>query len=211
MLAFQGNLEAVTPYAARFEDIGPISTGFTEDVDYVQLYTVTGNNLDAAVCVENHNLFGSGISLPEWNLGATRTAFNIFANATADSRFNTSSLLIENYGIDGVQKVDADSTGLAPEDRAYPILASPAFWWDGDDEQASKDAHAFAAKIKEALNTPLDNANLRRHTYVNYAMGTEDLTEMYGYESWRLEKLNAAKDKWDKGNAFKFYAPIVEG
>jgi len=175
----------------------------------VQLYTVTGNNLDSAACVDNHNLLGSGVNLPVWDMAGTRAGFNVFANATADARFASSIVLLENYGMEGIQKVAPESTALAPEERSYPILTSPVFWWEGDNEQASKDAHVYAAGIKEAFNMGVDKAKLKRHTYVNYAVGNEKLTELYGYEAWRLQKLKAAKAKYDKGNAFKFYAPIV--
>lgn len=175
----------------------------------MQLYTVTGNNLDSAACIENHNLLGSGVSLPAWDPVGTRAGFTIFANATADPRFNSSIVLLENYGMKGIRAVDPASTALAPDERTNPILTSPIFWWEGDNEQASKDAHAYAARIKDAFYKGVDKAKRKRHTYVNYAIGNEGLEELYGYEKWRLEKLKAAKRKWDAGNGFKFYAPIV--
>lgn len=46
------------------------------------------------------------------------------------------------------------------------------------------------------------------HSYVNYAHGDESLQEMYGFESWRLEKLRALKTLWDPEGKFGFYAPI---
>lgn len=48
-----------------------------------------------------------------------------------------------------------------------------------------------------------------RHTYVNYAFGDEPLTQIYGTEQWRWEKLLAAKAKYDPKNAFRYYNPLI--
>ncbi|KAF2002674.1 FAD-binding domain-containing protein [Amniculicola lignicola CBS 123094] len=207
-VAYQGSEAAAAPYAARFQALGPTATTITSNVNYAQLYTVTGNNLDSAACIENHNLLGSGVTLPTWDAAGTRAGLAIFANATADPRFATSIVLLENYGMADVKTVPFESTALAPEERTHPILASPIFWWDGDNEQASKDAHAYAAAIKDALYKGVDKTKGKRHTYVNYAIGSEAREELYGHEKWRLAKLRALKKKWDGRNAFRFYAPI---
>jgi len=48
----------------------------------------------------------------------------------------------------------------------------------------------------------------KRKAYVNIVWGDEALPEIYGYESWRLHKLKALKEKYDPKGAFNFYAPI---
>lgn len=48
----------------------------------------------------------------------------------------------------------------------------------------------------------------RLNAYVNYAFGDETLPEMYGHESWRLEKLSRLKKQYDPLGRFNFYAPI---
>lgn len=45
--------------------------------------------------------------------------------------------------------------------------------------------------------------------YPNYANGDEPTEALYGYESWRLEKLRGLKAKYDPQNRFRFYNPIV--
>lgn len=49
----------------------------------------------------------------------------------------------------------------------------------------------------------------RPTTYVNYAAGHESLESMYGYESWRLERLRALKAQYDPLNGFAYYNPII--
>jgi hypothetical protein len=169
---------------------------------------VINQNLDSASCAKNRNQLGAGTSLPVWDLQGARKAFTIFSNLTADLRFATSTVLLENYGMQGVRAVDSASTALAPEERERPVLASPSIWWEGSDEQAEKDANAYAQQIRNALSTGVDRNNQKRHYYVNYASGQETKPEMYGYD-FRLEKLQKLKKEWDPKNRFGFYNPVV--
>lgn len=45
--------------------------------------------------------------------------------------------------------------------------------------------------------------------YLNYANGDESTEAIYGYESWRLERLRGLKRKYDPQNRFRFYNPII--
>jgi hypothetical protein len=169
---------------------------------------VTGNNLISQACTRNENIAGAGVSLPAWDPEGVRKAFTIFGKLTADPRFNTSITLLENYGMQGVRAIDTASTALAPEEREYPILASPVLWWAGDDAQTTKDAYAYTRTMRDALYTGVDKSNKKRHCYVNYANGEESKPEMYGYDA-RLTKLAKLKGEWDPKNRFGFYNPIV--
>ncbi|KAG9186256.1 hypothetical protein G6011_02812 [Alternaria panax] len=207
-IAYEGTEAEAEPYAARFKALGPVSITVSTHVNYVELYTVTGNNLQSQACTRNKNIAGAGVSLPAWDLEGVRKAFTVFGNVTADPRFNTSITLLENYGMQGVRAIDTASTALASEEREYPILASPVLWWAGNDAQATKDAYIYTRAIRDALYTGLDKSNKKRHCYVNYANGEETKAEMYGYDD-RLTKLAKLKSKWDPKNRFGFYNPIV--
>ncbi|KAH8634794.1 hypothetical protein IG631_10194 [Alternaria alternata] len=100
----------------------------------------------------------------------------------------------------GVRAVEAASTAMPPEEREYPILASPVLWWAGDDAQTTKDAYAYTRAMRNALYTGLDKSNKKRHCYVNYASGEESKPEMYGYDA-RLTKLAKLKNEWDPENS----------
>jgi hypothetical protein len=172
----------------------------------VSLYTVTQNNLDSIACRKNLNAMGSGASLPTWNMTALRNAYNVFSNMTADSRFDTSVLLLENYGMQGVKAVDAASTSLAIEERQYPIVANPTIWWEGTDPKTTADGYAYGEKIRSSFFAGVGKA--KKHTYVNYAIGTESFEQMYGYEDWRVKKLKSLKKTLDPKNRFGYYNPI---
>lgn len=208
-VAYEGSEAEAEPYAARFKALGPISTTLDADVNYVELYTVTGNSLSSQACTQNENILGAGVSLPAWDIPGIRKAFTIFADITADPRFNTSITLLENYGMQGVRGVDSASTALAPAERELPILASPVLWWAGDDDKTTKDAHAHTRAMRDALYTGVDsNSKQKRHCYVNYANGEESKPEVYGDKA-RLTKLAKLKRVWDPNNKFSYYNPIV--
>jgi hypothetical protein len=207
-VAYEGTEEGAEPYAAQFIALGPLSVTVSTDVDYAEIYDLTGTGLDSPPCKRNRNLVGNGISLPRWDLEGLRVAFTVFGDLTADARFTSSLVLLENYGMQGVRDVDSDSTALPVEEREYPILACPVIWWDGNDKQTTEDANAYAGRIRDALYTDFDKGDRKRHTYVNYANGVESKPEIYGYDS-RLAKLAQLKKKWDPKNRFGYYNPVL--
>ena len=162
------------------------------------------------MCRKNFNLIGAGVGLPKWDIPGLRKAYNIFAKAAADPRFNTSATLLENYGIYGVQKVDPKSTALSAEERKLPILTSAVLWYKETDAKTHEDARNYVDSIRDALYQGVDaSRQQKRHAYVNYAKGDESVQETYGYEQWRVEKLRALKKAYDPGNAFGYYVPLV--
>jgi hypothetical protein len=70
-------------------------------------------------------------------------------------------------------------------------------------------ARQYARQVRDMWNA--GDANLKPLTYVNYAFGDESVESMYGYDAWRLERLRGLKQKYDPGNAFRYYNPIVQG
>ncbi|KAF2261385.1 FAD-binding domain-containing protein [Lojkania enalia] len=208
-VVIEGTESDLEPWAAPFKALSPISTTLSRDINYVELYTTTGNNLDSAVCKRNENILGSGVTLPKWDNAGLRKAYNIFSNMTADPRFKSSAVLFENYGMNGVQKIDPRSSAVAVEERMHPVLSTPIIWYEGDSEANHATAYTYASKIRDALYEGVIQANGKRHTYVNYAIGDEPKQEVYGYEDWRWEKLTGLKRTWDPMNRFRFYNPIV--
>lgn len=54
----------------------------------------------------------------------------------------------------------------------------------------------------------------RLQQYVNYGNTTSTMRDppeaLYGYESWRLERLRQLKHTYDPDNVFRWYQPLVE-
>jgi hypothetical protein len=206
-ISYQGPKAEAAPYFDEFQALGPITVKLATDVNNVELYEINQNSLDSPACRRDKNAVGSGVSLPSWNSTAARSAFNIFAKMTTDSRFSQSVFLLENYGMQGVQAVDPASTSLSLEERQYPVLANPAIWWNGSAASAQVDAEAYGEQIRQALFAGLPKG-AKKHTYVNYAVGTENLNQMYGYDTPRVQKLKALKKAYDPMNRFGFYNPV---
>lgn len=208
-LSYQGPAAEAAPYFARFKALGPITVNPANDVTNAQLYNVTQNSLDSSACARNRNSMGSGASLPSWNTTAARAAFNIYSKMTSDPRFMGSVLLLENYGMQGVRAVDASSTSLSLEERQYPVVANPTIGWNGTDGQVEAEAEAYGEQIRQAFFAGLPKG-AKRHTYVNYAVGTENFNQLYGYDAARVQRLKVLKKAYDPKNAFGFYNPVPQ-
>lgn len=207
IVSYEGTPEEAAPYFAPFEAASPVTTQKFTDVDYLSIYSVTKSSLDSASCTRGRNALGSGASLPYWNVTAARAAIDIFAELTADARYADSVFLLENYGMQGVRKADASASSLSAEEREYPNLANPTIWWDGEEEKDTEDAMGYAERMREAWYAGLEGGE-KRHTYVNYALGTEGFNQMYGYDGERVGRLQALKREFDPENRFGYYNPI---
>ncbi|OAG12219.1 FAD-binding domain-containing protein [Paraphaeosphaeria sporulosa] len=206
-LSYQGPEAEALPYFSKFKAIGPITVKPSTNVNNMELYKITQNSVDSAACARNKNSMGSGVSLPSWNTTAARAAFNIFAKMTADRRFSRSVFLLENYGMQGVRAVDPSLTSLSLEERQYPAVANPTIWWNGTAAVGQADAEAYGEQIRQALFAGLPKG-AKKHTYVNYAVGTENFNQMYGYDTARVQRLKTLKKAYDPENRFGFYNPV---
>ncbi|KAF1950939.1 hypothetical protein CC80DRAFT_553857 [Byssothecium circinans] len=184
-IAYEGPESGATVYAAPFQALDPTVTQAATNVDYVALYTVSQNSFDSAACRRNLN-----------------TAYDIFAELTADSRFST-SVLLENYCMQGVEAVGPASTALSLEEHQFPIVANPIIWWEGNSTRATADAYAYGESIRQALFAGAPTIN--KHAYANYAIGAEST---HGYEGRRVSKLKALKKAYGPKNKFGFYKPM---
>lgn len=143
--------------------------------------------------------------IPRYNSTALRRVHSIFNNITTTypTVAMNSIYVLEGYSQQAVKAVPEHSTAFP--NRAYPILTSPV--WGYNDTAISGVIQAASRDMREAMvfgtgeGEPL-------HAYVNYAFGDETTHELYGYEAWRVEKLEALKRRLDPQGRFSFYAPI---
>lgn len=126
--------------------------------------------------------------------------FDIFGSVPLELR--DSLMFTEGYPTNRVKEIDPNSTAY-PE-RASEFLISPLMSYLPN---ASLDALAddFNGRIRHAL---LGGDRSKLVAYANYARGDESMEEMYGRESWRLEKLRRLKKEYDPLGRFNFFAPI---
>ncbi|KAL3478660.1 hypothetical protein BJX99DRAFT_224109 [Aspergillus californicus] len=145
------------------------------------------------------------IGFPRYNRDALREFYDKFAEATSGSSpFNTSMVLLEQYSTQGVKAIPEDSTAFPH--RQDDLLLSPVITWTSTDEETENEAIALGDTLREILHEKSGSEEL--HAYVNYAAGNEGPKNWYGYEPWRLEKLQELKRKYDPDAKFSYYAPV---
>jgi len=203
-LLYEGTNKAADDYAAAFRALGPVADTTVSDISWGALFDAGGFGLESPVCRKNENILGYPNSFDRWDANAMRKGFNLFAEITADKTFSTSAWLLESYGQIGVRAVPESANAVSPEERRYHILTSPILWWPGDDEQNRQKAATYGEKMQKAVRSKVSPP----HAYVNYAVGTEQLPEVYGQDSARIAKLKKLKKQWDPKNRFGFYNPI---
>ncbi|KAK5656478.1 hypothetical protein OQA88_4861 [Cercophora sp. LCS_1] len=190
-------------YRDAFLALRPLVNTSVSSIAYVGLYKAGGLDISSSVCRKNENLAGFPNSVARWHAGAMRKGFNLFAELTADETFNTSAFILESYGRHGVRAVPPNENAVAPEERTLHLLGSPLLWWVGHDPKNREKAVSYGKRMQDAVrgsNPP--------HAYVNYAVGTEPLDEMYGRDEERIERLRRLKREYDPLNRFGFYNPI---
>jgi FAD/FMN-containing dehydrogenase len=112
-------------------------------------------------------------------------------------------IMFEGYSLQGVKRVNSDSTAFPHRDDN--MLISPFIFYKADPKLDAK-ARAFGKSLRQILVDASGEPKL--HAYVNYANMDERPEDMYGYDAWRIERLRALKDKYDPQRKFSFYAPV---
>jgi tRNA pseudouridine synthase 9 len=176
----------------------------------VGLYTDIPTWINTAVnsrgCAVEANKVRFPIGFPRYDPKAQQRLFDVFANGTAEgSPFNTSMILLEQYSAQGVEAYPQNSS-------AYPyryddLLISPVIAYLSESDAEEKAAVEFGDVLRDILLRTSENPD-ELHAYVNYASGYEGPRAWYGYEQWRLEKLQKMKRRYDPKEKFSFYAPI---
>ncbi|KAI6843040.1 hypothetical protein KC340_g1263 [Hortaea werneckii] len=207
-LSYLGTPDEVEPYLARFRQAGPVSVSTAEKVAYKDYYIATQNGYNQTTCQKDKNISGYAISLNEYNRTAMRAAFNHFSTLTADDRYNTSVWLLESYGSRGVWAQDYSTSAVPAAERDIPNLTVPITWWAGDDPEAREKAEFYGKLMRSSLAEGAGETSNSSHIYVNYAMGGEELGQMYGDEE-RVARLQGLKKRYDPMNRFGFYMPLI--
>jgi FAD/FMN-containing dehydrogenase len=134
-----------------------------------------------------------------------RESYNIFADLVAIEAYNTSTFIFESYGRKGVREFPDDFNAVAPEERDKHNMLAAFIFWTGDNKTELATAREFGNKLQIASR----NGEIA-HSYVNYAIGGEELPQVYGRDSDRLQRLRAIKTKFDPYNRFGFYASLAD-
>lgn len=173
---------------------------------YRDLASWTGNDNEAPQC-QNAGLTNLRfpVSLEYYNPTAQRKAFDTFASVTHQHpALYNSMYMFEGYSLQGVQDIPADSTAFPH--RQDNLLVSPVVSYEPAGPELDCLAKDFGEKLRDIVFEA--SGQQEKHVYVNYAYGDEGPKSWYGYESWRQNRLQELKRKYDSKERFNFYAPI---
>ncbi|KAL8709491.1 MAG: hypothetical protein Q9220_005733 [cf. Caloplaca sp. 1 TL-2023] len=145
------------------------------------------------------------VGLKTYNTSINRQIYDLFEEMiTAHPALATSFVQFEAFPMQGVKAVGAASTAYAHRGDDILVAFSTQYIHTPSNHAA---ATAYGRKARQIF---LEGAApMRLNAYSNYANGDETLEQIYGYETWRLEKLKRLKREWDPEGRFRFFNPIV--
>ena len=169
--------------------------------DLLSINANTGASASGPACVEGIGRQLIPVNLNSYNLTNLRAVFEIYSNFPPVLR--NSTVLLEGFANNRVDEIPASSTAYAH--RHDRLLVSPLFTYPANDARARR----IASKLGEQIRTTfLRGTGLKLRAYVNYASGDESQEAMFGYETWRVQRLRNLKKKYDPLGRFNYYGPI---
>ncbi|OJJ04867.1 hypothetical protein ASPVEDRAFT_86246 [Aspergillus versicolor CBS 583.65] len=201
---YVGTANDAAPFLEPYEALDPVvSTG--QYHPYPDVPDATGTGVHSPMCQHGKTNMQFPFGLLEHNITATRQIYDYFANVTAAQPvYNQSIVVFEAYSLQGVQAVDPAESAFPH--RADRFLCDVLITYDPD---SSLDNRAIAIGKQISRLWAEGQPGQEEHIYVNYAFGDEPLEQVYGYEPWRLDRLRAAKARYDPNNIFRYYNPLV--
>lgn len=192
-------------YTKPFHDIGPL-VAQAKSGTYNDLAAWTGIALNSPPC-QNTGYANPRfpIYLESYNALAQVEAYGVYANAVrGNSAFNGSIFMFEGYSMEGVQAIPSEASAFPF--RSENLLAAPLINYKPRGPALDAAAKQLGDSLRQILFKASGDEDIR--AYINYAYGDETMPQIYGSESWRLDRLRDLKSKYDPKGRFSFYEPI---
>ncbi|KAK5628284.1 hypothetical protein RRF57_003999 [Xylaria bambusicola] len=213
-IVYPGGIESGHHYADLFastpanDSHHPINRVLINEtaVPWSQLDFVASNGTIAAACKKGLRQNTYTASLRAFNLStfvelyAAYRSF-IVANPTA----SLSSMVFEVFGQQAVDSRASESSAFPHRGKINVLALLEMIYEDDAVAEVSDD---FGQTWRDVLLRPEVSGYERPAVYQNYAHGDEPLAAVYGYETWRQEKLTALKRKFDPHEMFSGYHGI---
>ncbi|KAJ5952081.1 CAZyme family AA7 [Penicillium vulpinum] len=202
--AYAGSQSEAQQYLTPFDNLKPLST-IDGNVPFPEVPDIQGTGINNATCDKGLERIVGPAGLQEYNITAQRQIYELFnKNIKAYPALIASAVVMEGYSVEGVLKVDSDSSAYPMRDDYLLMQTTVSYPPDSTLDQI---AIEWVTENQRLWN---EGQPTRKPTaYVNYASGRESLEAIYGYEPWRLEKLRKLKAKYDPHGKFSYYNPIV--
>ncbi|KAL8783314.1 MAG: hypothetical protein Q9195_009422, partial [Heterodermia aff. obscurata] len=177
-----------TPWKA----LGPLT--FTErTIPWSELPFKAGNGLIAAQCLKYGYKNTYSLNLPTFHPPTLRSVYTSWTHFLATHpNANASTVLFEVYGQQGVRSFPAASSAF-PNRFVSDILTVITAWYT--QPALTSEVDAWASSLRDMMQRT--SGFERLHVYQNYAHA-EPREAFYGYEAWRLERLQKLKRKYDQ-------------
>ncbi|KAK5165374.1 uncharacterized protein LTR77_008903 [Saxophila tyrrhenica] len=157
---------------------------------------------DGAACQHGSAYLRFPFGGSEYNIEGLRIAYDTLA--ALPPKLNQSWIISEGYSMRGVQSVPAESTAFP--DRYNSLLMAVFMVYSPEDEALDQQAAEYGEAMRDDV---VKSSGDGLQAYVNYAFGDESQEALYGYESWRLDRLQKLKALYDPDGRFNFYNPIL--
>ncbi|CAF9942179.1 MAG: hypothetical protein HETSPECPRED_005383 [Heterodermia speciosa] len=189
-------------WSAPWKALGPLS--FVEaNFNWSELPFKAANGLIAAQCLKYGFKNTYSVNLKTFNTATMRAVYTSWGNfLAAHPNVNASTILFEVYGQQAVRAAPSDGSAF-PNRFVSNILTVITSWYTTPSLSRTVDTWTSNLRTQMQATSGYD----KLHVYQNYAH-SEPLEAFYGYESYRLPRLQALKKKFDPGNVFGNYHPI---
>ncbi|TGO81081.1 hypothetical protein BPOR_1368g00010 [Botrytis porri] len=201
-----GSPDIANTYAKPFHEIGPLSVQ-TGQGSLHDLAVVTFQDADGPGCAYGMTSLRYPIGLKSYNVMGVRKVYN-----ETDSTLRKvpeiagSFFLLEGYSTQPVKAIDAASTTFPHQDDNIVVTSYVMYAPDSNIDPVAKE---FGEKLRKYLLDGSEDPE-HLHAYVNYADGDESLQAIYGWETWRWEKLKKLKAQWEPKNTMRYHVHIEQ-
>lgn len=207
LFLFEGTAEEAEKYLSLYRAIGPESSTLVPDAVYPDFAKLVRFSKQDAACSEGLlHVQRFPADLEVYNITTQKELLVKFGDTVAANPFlNNSFYIFENYGYTAVKTVPDESTAYPDRFNAY--LIAPCLIYTNSTPENDEIARQAGEGLRSVAVAGRQDGRL--YAYVNYANGYETLEELYGHDTWRLEKLRSLKQVYDPDARLNFYAPIV--
>lgn len=165
---------------------------------------IQGTSFESGSCQPTRKTFTHAL-LQTYNITTERKIYDRFNElaATYPELAPNATVFYEGYSTKAVEEIADDSSAYPHRHEHHIVYFQINRPTTADNTTLREISTRWGEEVRDSWNEGRLPA-----TYVNYANGDESLESIYGYDSWRLEKLRELKAKYDPNNRFRYHVPI---
>lgn len=187
--------------------INRLSNNATE-LTFAELPYQSAGGAIAAACARGYRQNTYSLATLDFDVKNTRALWESYkAFIDANTGAASSLLLFEVFGQQAVVSANAAATAVGNRDKSN-VLGLFEMMYSQEDDDVAGAADQWARGWRDTFSDPDLSGYDRLYVYQNYAHGDEPLQALYGYEPWRMKKLQKLKRTYDPTDSFRGYHAI---